>query len=75
MGIAPPTKMSASGKPAALSRRADGFRDRRRRARRVAGLDLDHLLVDLARELSLGFRRHRGRAALRVHTDRAEQQE
>ena len=50
--------MSASGKPAALSRRADGFRDRRRRARRVAGLDLDHLLVDLARELALGLRRH-----------------
>ena len=58
VGLAPPTKMSAAGKPAALSRLRDGLGDRRRRAGRVAGLDLDHLLVDRARELAFALRRH-----------------
>ena len=50
--------MSAAGKPAALSRSRDGLGDGRRRAGRIAGLDLDHLLVDRACELAFAFRRH-----------------
>ena len=49
----------------------DGLGDRRRRARRVAGLDLDHLLVDRARELALALGRHG--AILRAECGRAEQ--
>ena len=45
--------------------------DRRRRASRVARLDLDHLLVDRAGELPLGVRRHS--AILRVKGGPAEQ--
>ena len=43
------------------------LRDRRRCAGRVAGLDFHHLLIDLARELTLGLRRHRGGGALSEH--------
>ena len=44
------------GETGGLEALRDGLGDRRRRAGRVARVDLDHLLVDRARELSLGSR-------------------
>ena len=54
------------GESGCLEPPGDGLGDGRRRAGREAGLDLDHLLVDLARQLSFGFRRVHG-ATLSAH--------
>ena len=68
-------KMSDCGKSGGFQPRRDRFGDGRSRAGRESRLDLDHLLIDFARQLSIGLRRQKRSGAERNECQRDEAKE